>query len=88
MDYIAIDFETANNSGDSICSIGMSRFSKGKEVDRFYSLINPLQSFSASNIRVHGIYPDDVHDAKRFDELYPEIRAFVGDDPLVAHLSY
>lgn len=87
MDYIAIDFETANNRGDSICSIGMSRFSKGKEVDRFYSLINPLQSFSASNIRVHGIYPDDVHDAKRFDELYPEIRAFVGDDPLVAHFA-
>lgn len=87
MEYIAIDFETANNRGDSICSIGLSRFSKGKEVDRYYSLINPLQSFSPSNIRVHGIYPEDVHHEKRFDELYPEIRSFIKDTPLVAHFA-
>lgn len=87
MEYIAIDFETANNRGDSICSIGLSRFSEGKEVDRYYSLINPLQSFSPSNIRVHGIYPEDVHYEKRFDELYPEIRSFIGKTPLVAHFA-
>lgn len=87
MEYIAIDFETANNRGDSICSIGLSRFSNGKETDRYYSLINPLQRFNPSNIQVHGIYPEDVHDAKRFDELYPEIRSFIGNDPLVAHFA-
>lgn len=87
MDFIAIDFETANNRGDSICSIGMSRFSEGKKVDQFYSLINPGQAFSPSNIHVHEIYPGDVRDAKRFDELYPEIRTFVGDTPLVAHFA-
>ncbi|MGP6140151.1 MULTISPECIES: exonuclease domain-containing protein [unclassified Jeotgalibaca] len=87
MDFVAIDFETANNRGDSICSIGMSRFSDGKEVDRYYRLINPVQSFSTSNIGVHGIYPEDVRDEKRFDELYPEIRGFIGDDPLVAHFA-
>ncbi|MDE1549438.1 exonuclease domain-containing protein [Jeotgalibaca caeni] len=87
MDFVAIDFETANNRGDSICSIGMSRFSDGKETDRYYRLINPMQSFSPGNIRVHGIYPDDVYDEPRFDELYPEIRAFIGDDPLVAHFA-
>lgn len=87
MEFVAIDFETANNRGDSICSIGMSRFSDGKELDRYYRLINPVQSFSASNIRVHGIYPEDVRNEKRFDELYSEIRDFIGADPLVAHFA-
>lgn len=87
MEFVAIDFETANNRGDSICSIGMSRFSNGKEIDRFYRLINPVQSFSSANIRVHGIYPEDVLAEKRFDELYPEIRDFVGNVPLVAHFA-
>ena len=87
MEYVAIDFETANNRGDSICSIGLSRFSEGKEVDRYYSLINPLQRFSPSTIQVHGIYPEDVHDEKLFDELYPEIRSFIGETPLVAHFA-
>ena len=50
MDYVAIDFETANSRGDSVCSIGLSRFSDGKEVDRYYALINPRQYFSRGNI--------------------------------------
>lgn len=87
MDFVALDFETANNRGDSICSIGMSRFSDGKEVDRYYRLINPLQPFSASNIRVHGIYPGDVTNERNFAEVYPEIRSFIGTDPLVAHFA-
>ncbi|APZ49499.1 hypothetical protein BW721_07330 [Jeotgalibaca sp. PTS2502] len=87
MDFIALDFETANNRGDSICSIGMSRFSNGKEVDRYYQLINPLQPFYSSNIAVHGIYPEDVHHAPRFDQIYDEIRGFIGDNPLVAHYA-
>lgn len=87
MNYIALDFETANNRGDSICSIGMSRFVDGKEAERYYNLINPVQSFSSSNISVHGIYPEDVRGAQRFDQLYSEIRAFIGDEPLVAHFA-
>lgn len=56
MDYVAIDFETANSRGDSVCSIGLSRFSDGKEVDRYYALINPRQYFNTreySNPRHH-----------------------------------
>lgn len=87
MEFIAIDFETANQRGDSICSIGMSRFSDGKEIDRYYRLINPLQSFNPGNIRVHGIYPEDVREEPRFDERYEEITDFIGETPLVAHFA-
>lgn len=87
MDFVAIDFETANHRGDSVCSIGMSRFSNGREVERYYRLINPVQPFHPGNIRIHGIYPSDVVNEKRFDQLYPEIRAFIGEDPLVAHFA-
>lgn len=87
MEFVAIDFETANQRGDSVCSIGLSRFEDGKEIERYYSLINPLQRFHSGNIRVHGIYPEDVKEAKRFDELYPDIRSFIGETPLVAHFA-
>lgn len=87
MEYIAIDFETANSRGDSICSIGMSRFVDGKEVEQYYSLINPLQHFNSGNIQVHGIYPEDVLEERRFDQLYTEVRDFIGSAPLVAHFA-
>ena len=87
MDYVAIDFETANSRGDSVCSIGLSRFSDGKEVDRYYALINPRQYFSRGNIQIHGITEAMVSREPSFNELYPVIRSFIGTDPLVAHFA-
>ena len=87
MDYVAIDFETANSRGDSVCSIGLSRFSDGKEVDRYYALVNPRQYFSRGNIQIHGITEDMVAREPDFAGLYPDIRSFIGTDPLVAHFA-
>ena len=40
-DFAAIDFETANNSRTSVCSIGIVIYRDGKKTDEFYSLIKP-----------------------------------------------
>ncbi len=45
LDYIAIDFETANEYKNSACSIGLVRFINGKEKDSFYSLIHPAKMY-------------------------------------------
>ncbi|BFM25095.1 hypothetical protein CHE218_21370 [Microbacterium sp. che218] len=36
-------------------------------------------------MRVHGIQARDVADASPWSHVYPELRAFIGDDPVVGH---
>ena len=40
-DFVAIDFETANNERLSVCSVGVVIVRGGEIVDKFYSLIKP-----------------------------------------------
>lgn len=87
MDYVAIDFETANEGADSACALGLSRFdSEGRQTDSWYSLIRPpVMYFSPVCMAVHGLTPADCRWQPTFDELFPQIRDFIGDGPLVAH---
>lgn len=45
LDYIAIDFETANQYKNSVCSVGLVRFINGKKTDSCYSLIHPAKMY-------------------------------------------
>ena len=45
LDYITIDFETANQYGNSAISVGLVRYVDGKEVDSMYELICPPTNF-------------------------------------------
>lgn len=89
MNFVTIDFETANQYPQSACSVGLVRFdSEGKILDTFYSLIKPpkgFDRFNAGNIEIHSITPSDVHDSPDFAYIWPEIEYFIGDDFLVAH---
>ena len=44
-DFAAIDFETANGSRTSVCSVGVVIVRGGEIVDKFYSLIRPTPNF-------------------------------------------
>ena len=86
MDFVAIDFETANRRKDSACAIGIVAHDGGKEVASYYGLIKPPGKFSADNVAVHGITEDDVMDAPTAAELWPQIEHFFSPDwPIVAH---
>ena len=86
MRYVAIDFETANNEQTSACSVGLAKMQDGVVVDSFYSLIQPPSSyFSPMNISIHGIRPQDVQFAPTFEEIWPNMLLFIGDDLLIAH---
>ena len=41
MKFVAIDFETANTSELSICSVGIAVFENNQLADTYYSLIRP-----------------------------------------------
>lgn len=47
MNLIAIDFETANGSPSSVCSVGVIIVRDGEVVDSFYSLIHSYPDYYA-----------------------------------------
>jgi len=55
MDFVAIDFETANSMRSSVCSVGIVQVRNGKIIKEIQSLINPLSEFHYYNTKIHGI---------------------------------
>ena len=86
MDFVAIDFETANAQRTSACSIGLVRVRNGAVEERFESLISPAPNyFSAFNTSIHGIDSRMVKKAPTFAELWPELKDYIDGKLLVAH---
>lgn len=44
-DFIAIDFETANQQPSSVCSVGVVMVCNGQVADSFYGLIQPEPNY-------------------------------------------
>ena len=89
VDFIAIDFETANKNYNSACSLGMV-FVKDNEIrDEKYFLIKPPSLyFNPRHIEVHGIRPEDVENERTFAEVWSEIAEHFSGTTIVAHNAY
>ena len=75
-DFIAIDFETANQQPSSVCSVGVVMVRHGQVADRFYSLIQPEPNYySYFCQRVHGITQDDTDNAPVFSRVWQQLEA-------------
>ena len=72
LDYIAIDFETANHYMNSACSVGLVRFIDGQEVDSCYSLIHPAKMYFIPEWTetIHHITYKDVYNKPYFPEVW------------------
>ncbi|WP_341877631.1 exonuclease domain-containing protein [Defluviitalea saccharophila] len=86
MDFIAIDFETANANYSSACAMGLVAVKDKEIVDTKYFLIQPPSlKFDEENIRIHGITPEDVKDAPLFPEVWEQIKDYFKDNLIMAH---
>jgi DNA polymerase III subunit epsilon len=88
LDFTAIDFETANSSSASACSVGLIKVRDGRVVDRAGWLIRPPfghDAFLEWNTRIHGIVASDVRGAAGWAQQLPDIVEFADGDVLVAH---
>lgn len=86
--FIAIDFETANNKRCSPCSIGLAVVKEGVIVDYFEQLIKPHRDYSEFddfNIAIHGITPKRVKNAPEFDVVMEKLFPMIKDNVVVAH---
>ena len=93
LDFVAIDFETANSFPGSACAVGLVRVTNGEVVDRQMRLIKPVPRdwnpkkqplrslFDRYNVMIHGISPEDVIDAPPWHEVWPGLLDYAGGLP-------
>lgn len=86
MDFVAIDFETANEKRNSACSIGLAVVKNNEIVEEKYFLIKPCEMrFLPMNIWIHGIRPEDVSCERNFKEIWEEIKKYLEGNFVIAH---
>ena len=86
MDFIAIDFETANNHPTSACSIGLAFVRDGALAGHTSYLIRPEPFyFDPFTTAIHGLTERDVFQAPTFAQLWPQISAHFENAVVAAH---
>lgn len=79
-DFIAIDFETANQLPSSVCSVGAVMVRYGKVANSFYSLIKPEPDYYHYYCqRVHGLSQSDTEGAPVFSEVWRQLEESIAD---------
>ncbi|MDR3122720.1 MAG: 3'-5' exonuclease [Treponema sp.] len=87
MNFVTIDFETAQYAPESACSVGLVKFQDGETQEGYYSLVRPPVLYIRPDFTdIHGLTVDDVRDAPTFADIWDTaILPFIGDMPLAAH---
>lgn len=74
LNFVSLDFETANEHKNSAISLAVVTVEDGKITKRGYSLIKPpVMQFNQEFIGIHGIQPEEVTNKPTFDQLWPAI---------------
>ena len=74
--FIAIDFETANENKASACSIGVVQFNKTKINKKFESLIRPpkdIDHLRSDFYRIHGISRESYIKSEYFPLVWEKL---------------
>lgn len=90
VNFLAIDFETANSQRSSICEVGICVVRGGEIMETKSWLVRPEDNrYNYWNIKVHGIRPQDTENAPDFAQVWEEIEHRYLDefDIFVAHNS-
>jgi DNA polymerase-3 subunit epsilon len=85
MNFVAIDFETANYQPNSACALGVVKVANGIIVDKAVYLVKPpTREFTFTHI--HGLRWKDVAKEADFGEVWPKVEPLIeGADFLAAH---
>ena len=84
LDFVAVDFETANHDRWSACAVGLAFVREGRLTSSARYLIRPpSRQFKLSWI--HDLTWADVRNAPDFEELWHQLRLELKSEILVAH---
>ncbi len=85
-DFVAIDFETANNNFNSACSLGIAAVKNNEICKKDYFLIHPpTLDFNKKNISINGITPKDIENSPLFPDIWNDIHTYFDDNIIIAH---
>jgi DNA helicase-2/ATP-dependent DNA helicase PcrA len=89
-DLTAFDLETTGLDVEhcEIVEVAAVRVRNGVAVERFHRLVRPERAIEYGASETHGYTAADLCGAQSFAAVWPEFRAFVGDDLLVAHNGF
>ena len=86
MNFIAIDFETANSNRSSICSMGIAVVENGKLIGSEHFLIKPTPDYYDSyNTFLHGIDESQTKNEKTFKQQWKSLKKYFHNQTIVAH---
>jgi DNA polymerase III epsilon subunit family exonuclease len=84
---VAIDLETTGlyYEQDVIIEVGAVKFAGNEVLDTFASLVSINMTLPYRIQRLTGIRPDQLRSAPNLSSIHPQLRAFLGEAPLVGH---
>lgn len=89
--YVVVDVETTGVDlrRDRMVSIAAVRVFEGRILlgQIFNEMVNPGREIPRASIKVHGIFPGRVTEARTGEEVFSDFLDFLGDDILVAHCA-
>jgi len=86
MNFTAIDFETANEQYDSVCSVGIVVVKNGNITQKKEYFIKPKEiRFNEVNINIHGITERKIKHCPEFNEVWHEIKPYIENQTILAH---
>jgi DNA polymerase-3 subunit epsilon len=86
MNFIAIDFETANRHRSSICSVGIAIVEKGKLIGSEHIYIKPVPNeYDAFNTYLHGISDKHTRNKQTFKQQWKDLKKHFHNQTIVAH---
>ncbi|MCB2191599.1 MAG: 3'-5' exonuclease [Deltaproteobacteria bacterium] len=89
--YVVVDLETTglDHTRDRVVSVGAFRVVNGhiRLGEVFSELANPGRGIPVESIKVHGITPDNIRNARPAWEVFRDFLGYLGRDILVAHFA-
>ena len=86
MNFIAIDFETANSNRSSICSVGIAIVENGKLIGTEHIFVKPTPNhYDSFNTYLHGISDKDTKNEKTFKQQWKDLKKHFHDKTIIAH---
>ena len=89
MRYIVLDTETTGldpDDGHKIIEIGcIEILNRNISNNTFHKYINPNREIDVEASKIHGLTNSFLKDKPLFEEIYPELREYISNSPIIIH---
>jgi DNA polymerase III subunit epsilon len=88
MEFVALDFETANADMSSICQLGLVFFRDGVLQEEWKTYVDPEDFFDAINVSIHGIDETTVKGSPTLQDIANRIYSYLDSRIAVCHTHF